>query len=290
MLYVEGGTGLDMLRALAEHLEHPAAAIWDERVNAFHLQNNYRAQDAEAELDRVEGGFEGMPRTHVNCLRGLRHNLKGLAIPDNDGQNREDGTLPIRYWRRYETENYFVTPDVLRHYAYSQYLADDLFTAQERAIIDDALAEVILEKIFDGGADDYGSWVRSPPESGRLIWEAKTEHRKFSDVAEEFFRHLADRPDRPMLLKKSDPHRLVALATLTPAAEWGRRRGMIRRDRGRRRSSPPPGQSQGLAGAAGLGWPSAMALALSAISLAACSAWAATPSSLALASSMAGLA
>lgn len=41
VLYVEGGTDIDMLRGLAERLEHPVAKIWDERVNSFYVQNNY---------------------------------------------------------------------------------------------------------------------------------------------------------------------------------------------------------------------------------------------------------
>lgn len=35
VLYVEGGTDVDMLRALAQRLEHRAAELWDERINTF---------------------------------------------------------------------------------------------------------------------------------------------------------------------------------------------------------------------------------------------------------------
>lgn len=37
VLYVEGGTDVDMLRALAQQLNHPVAAIWDERINSFYV-------------------------------------------------------------------------------------------------------------------------------------------------------------------------------------------------------------------------------------------------------------
>ncbi|MGC8733240.1 MAG: AAA family ATPase, partial [Halothiobacillaceae bacterium] len=114
VLYVEGGTDVDMLRGLAERLQHPVAAIWDERINSFYVQNNYPLQDLDAELERVEGGFGLTPRDHFNGLRRLLPDLKGLAILDNDGHNRQDrddGALQIRYWRRYEAENYFITPE-----------------------------------------------------------------------------------------------------------------------------------------------------------------------------------
>jgi len=222
VLYVEGGTDLDMLRALAQRLDHPAGAIWDERINSFYVQNNYPLQDVQAELERVEGGFGVTPRDHFNGLRNLLPELKGLAILDNDGQNRQDrdeGALKIRYWRRYEAENYFITPDVLRQYALSHYPADDLFSAQGQAAVEEALTEVVTEMVFDGNADDYRLWSESPLDAARLVWEAKTERRKLSAVAEEFFRRLAHKLSAPMLLKKGELHALVPRAVLTPTAE-----------------------------------------------------------------------
>lgn len=222
VLYVEGGTDVDMLRALAERLNHSAAEIWDERVNTFYVRNNHPSQDADAELERVEGGYGNKWQDHFNGLRGLLPKLLGLAILDNDGQNRQDrveGNLDIRYWRRYETENYFVTPDLLRNFARSQYPTDDLFTQQAQIAIDDALADVVSRLVFDGVTDDYAEWQRSTPAAARLVWEAKTERRKLSAIAEEFFRVLASKLKSPMLLKKGEFHRLVSDADLSTGAE-----------------------------------------------------------------------
>ncbi|MFN3628759.1 MAG: ATP-dependent nuclease [Casimicrobiaceae bacterium] len=151
VLYVEGGTDVDMLRGLAERLDHPVRKVWDERINCFYVQNNYPLQDAQSELDRVEGGFGITPREHFNGLRSLMPDLRGLAILDNDGQNRQDrdeGALKIRYWKRYEAENYFITPELLREYAYAQYPTDDLFTRQARDAVDEALAETLRDEVF----------------------------------------------------------------------------------------------------------------------------------------------
>lgn len=218
VLYVEGSTDVDMLRALAERSNHPVAKIWDERINTFYVQNNYPQQDTDAELERVEGGFGVTPRDHFNGLRNLLPNLQGLAILDNDGQNRQDrneGALTINYWKRYEAENYFITPDLLRNYALEQYPSDDLFADTYRQAIDEALADVLREQVFDGNDDDLRAWQRSPPESARLIWEAKTERRKLSTVAEDFFRRLANKLGHSMLLTKGELHRLVPHAPLT---------------------------------------------------------------------------
>ena len=222
VLYVEGGTDVDMLRALAERLQHPVADLWDERVNSFYVQNNYPLRDVDAELERVEGGFGLTPREHFNGLRNLLPELRGLAILDNDGQNRQDrdeGALQIRYWRRYEAENYFITPELLRDYAYRQYPADDLFTQQARSQVDEALAETLRDEVFAGSQADYDTWAASPADAARLIWEARTERLKLSAVAESFFRRLAQRVGGAMLLKKGELHRLIPHAKLSAAAE-----------------------------------------------------------------------
>lgn len=214
VLYVEGGTDVDMLRALAERLGHSVARRWDERINSFYVQNNYPDQSLDAELERVEGGFGVTPQQHFNGLRNLLPGLRGLAILDNDGRNRQsmlDGPLKIAYWKRYEAENYFITPTLLRTYASSQYPADDLFAQQTQMVIDEVLDALVLEQVFDGTQADFEAWREASPELSRVLWEAKTERRKLSAFAEEFFRRLAERMAGSLLLRKGELHRLVTL-------------------------------------------------------------------------------
>lgn len=213
VLYVEGGTDIDMLRALAERLNHPASGMWDERINSFYVQNNYPDRSLESELERVEGGFGITPRDHFKGLRDLLPDLKGLAILDNDGRGRQssvEGALTLSYWRRYEAENYFVTPDVLRRYAHSHYADMELFGGF-RVEIEEVLDALILEQIFDAIDADFQAWKQSPAEAARIVWEAKTERVKLSTFAEEYFRRLSARIGGPMPLKKGELHRLVAI-------------------------------------------------------------------------------
>jgi len=211
VLYVEGGTDLDMLRALAERLNHPVAALWDERINSFYVQNNYPVQTLESELERVEGGFGITPKDHFRALRNLVSGLQGIAILDNDGQNRQpfqEGELNIVYWKRYEAENYFITPDVLKRFALEHYQATDLLGGF-REEIEAVVGQLILERIFGNMEADFQTYSTSAPEVARLLWEAKTERLKLSDFAEEFFRRLASKLSHPMILRKGELHRLV---------------------------------------------------------------------------------
>ena len=211
VLYVEGRTDLDMMRALARHLHHPAADCWDEQINAFYVRDNFPDPDLDAELERVEGGFGVTPQQHFFALREMVPNLAGLAILDSDGRERhglDDGGLRIVYWRRYEGENYFVTPEVLRAYAAQRYSDMPLFGQFENEI-DDVLDALILERVFSGRTRDFATWQGLDADAARLVWESSTKDVKLSDFAEEFFRRLADRLGHAMLLRKGELHRLV---------------------------------------------------------------------------------
>lgn len=214
VLYVEGGTDLDMLRALANHLNHPVAKSWDERVNTFYVRDNFPDQDLDAELVRAEGGFGVTPRVHYFAMRQMVPHLVGLAILDGDGKHRsealEDGLTEV-YWSRYEAENYFVTPDVLKEFSMREYSDLPLF-GQHGLDIDAVLDDLVLERVFAGRKRDFETYRQLDPSAGRLLWEARTERIKLSDFAEEFFRRLAHRLSHAMLLRKGELHRLVPFA------------------------------------------------------------------------------
>lgn len=213
VLYVEGGTDVVILRSFAERLEHPVAGIWDERVNSFYVQNNYPESTTDSELERVEGGFGVTPREHFNGLRKLLPELKGLAILDNDGRGREsrtEGALKLSYWRRYEAENYFITPELLRRHATSGFEEMELF-ASFRPQIDGVIDRLVKQFVFQDEDSDFRAWKDSPADSARVIWEAKTERLKLSQFAEEFYRRLAEETGGQMLLRKGELHRLIPL-------------------------------------------------------------------------------
>jgi hypothetical protein len=219
VFYVEGGTDVDILRALAVKLNHPLASVWDENANVYFVENNYPEESMDSQLEQVEGGFGITAKDHFNQLRKLLPGLRGLAILDNDGRARQDfddQSLRIRYWKRYEVENYFVTPHLLLEYVEKMNLGLGLFDAVNTDQADGVLSELIQEQVFGGDRNDYLVWKHSASDAGRLIWEAKTQNIKLSTFAEEFFRRLRDRTGLDMLLTKGEFHRLVEFAD----SEW----------------------------------------------------------------------
>ena len=215
VLYVEGHTDLDILLALAKRLDHPAADSWDDRINVFYVQDNFPGPEPQldSEIERVEGGFGVTPRDHFFALREMLPELHGLAILDRDRSERTDtdaGGLTVRYWRRYEIENYFITPAVLKQYAKHAYSSDwPLFVEQFAIEFDEVLDALILERVFSGRAPDFATWRGLDVEAARLLWNASTERIKLSSFAEAFFRQVAERLGHAMLLRKGDLHQLV---------------------------------------------------------------------------------
>lgn len=215
VLYIEGRTDLDILRALANHLDHSAATAWDEQINVYFTQDNHPDKNVDSEIERVEGSFGLTPRDHFHLLDRTLPGLKGLAILDSDKSNRDDtseGRLETIYWRRYEIENYFVTPDILKEFALNKYSEGPLFRSNYESEVGATLDDLILERVFENADQDFLDWQGSNENLKRLVWDAKTAQIKLSDFAESFFRALAQRLGHSMLLRKRDLFRLIEFA------------------------------------------------------------------------------
>jgi ABC-type cobalamin/Fe3+-siderophores transport system ATPase subunit len=221
VVYVEGSTDLDMLRALAVKLGHPLAKVWDDKLNVYYVQNTHPDPTVEMEIEQVEGGFGIAPREHYLGLLKLIPGLLAVGILDNDGKGRQgfkEQGLDVVYWRRYEAENYFITPELLERYAVRQYQGMELFDAFRNQIAA-TMKTLLVERVFGGSEADYETYRRLDAAAAKLIWETKTERLKLSDMAEEFFRRLSAAVSMPMLLRKGELHELVKDVEATISVE-----------------------------------------------------------------------
>jgi ABC-type branched-subunit amino acid transport system ATPase component len=212
VLYVEGSTDIDMLRAFARKLSHPAADLLDEegRLNVYYLQDNFPgpARDDHEQLERVEGGFGLSARQHFHAIRSMLASLRGLAIYDHDGTPRKEsdgGGLTELQWRRYEPENYFVNPQSLERWVEKQLGQEELFASSREEVMDAMLAEFV----FNDEPEDLDAYLRADLPTRKALWRAKTQHLKLSRFAEEYFRRIAHTTATPMLLRKGLLHELV---------------------------------------------------------------------------------
>ena len=130
---------------------------------------------------------------------------------DGDGKDRDNQSesgLQVVFWSRYEIENYFITPEVLREYAMEYYRLSPQFSIVEIEI-QSVLDNLILERVFKGSDMDMNTWKSLRGDAARLVWDTRTERVKLSDFAEEFFRRLAEGLGDSILLRKGELYKLV---------------------------------------------------------------------------------
>ncbi|MFM9073563.1 MAG: ATP-dependent nuclease [Cyanobium sp.] len=210
VLYLEGSTDLAMLRAFADRLRHPVRDLITDgsQLNVYYLQDNRPepGQSPEDLLDAVEGAFGEKARDHFYALRRLLPDLRGLEILDNDNrglQNSQEGGFIRLPWKRYELENYIVTPQLLMEWA--QPTVADLFADQRAAI----LSQLLLDSVFASNDADFQNYLQANPSTQSTLWRAQTQTQKLSLLAEEFFRRVAQATATPILLRKTDLYRLI---------------------------------------------------------------------------------
>ena len=210
VLYLEGSTDLAMLRAFADRLGHPVRdQIADgAHLNVYYLQDNRPAagQSPDELLDAVEGAFGQKARDHFFALRNILPELRGLEIIDSDNRGLLEssaGGFSRLPWKRYELENYLITPDLLMEWMHVDGV--DLFADHRQAILDGLL----LEKIFDNNQADFENYSQANTSTQNTIWRAQTQTRELSLFAEEFFRRCATATGTPIPLRKGDLYQLI---------------------------------------------------------------------------------
>jgi len=114
VLYLEGSTDLDILRAFARKLDHPVLPVLE--APFVHYIGNNQPQPA---------------REHFYGIREAKPDLVGFALFDQINRPlHSEGGLVERMWKRREIENYLCREEVLLAWAEGG-KASDLFTLQD---------------------------------------------------------------------------------------------------------------------------------------------------------------
>jgi hypothetical protein len=154
VLYLEGSTDLEALRILSE------------------VTGNQRAAQAlERPFQRYVFNQPDKARAHFFGLREAFPSLRGIAIFDQGPGVHANPSPPLEVlqWRRRELENYFCSPVLLRRWAESSLMADDLFgrmelqrrkAAMEKAITDNTIPAALRDSSHEfwhtvKASDDY---------------------------------------------------------------------------------------------------------------------------------------
>lgn len=212
LFYIEGSTDIDMLRELADKLKHRAASVLKARLNCYYTRNVGSDNTLENRLDRAAGAF-GNFLTHYHAIKRFVPDLRALAIFDSDNQNKHDDQkddLAVCYWRLYELENYFITPEVLCHFAKAHFneTAGELFqptlSGAFRAVVDQCL----LNSVFDDDQQQLAEYHKASVGLKKTLLKSV----KMSSFSEHVFSVFAEQQHQPPLLNKGEFYRLVRFA------------------------------------------------------------------------------
>lgn len=208
ILYIEGSTDIEILRTFSEKINHSSSEILNGKLNCYYTQNISPEDNLDNRLDRVGGAF-GNFKAHFHTLKRFEPSLKGLALLDGDGQQRNDelgNDLAICYWKNYELENYFISPDVLIKFAKDQFnqggvLFEPHNSREFKSIVD----KVLLEDVFGRDPEQLIEFHNASLGLKRTLLRSV----KMSEFAEKVFMEFATKLKQPTLLNKGEFYKLI---------------------------------------------------------------------------------
>ena len=158
---------------------------------------------------------------HFYSLKQAIPRLKGIAIFDSDGKaknDQKDEDFCVLYWKRYELENYFITPKTIFTYIKEYYKNDkntlwEIETEIMKEIIYDEVLRIIFRDKDEKGWNDYK--ILSEDLQDTLFQNSLT-NTKMSDFAERVFKKFSERTGRS-LLRKGDFYILIDFLEKIPS-------------------------------------------------------------------------
>lgn len=151
ILYLEGSTDFDLLKAWAGVLDHPLNR-WFNGLPFWH--NNQGRSPNEA-------------RAHFFALKAIRPNLKAVLLLDGDNRNMPDREitadgLTILRWERYEAESYLLHPESLKRFLNAE--KEPLFAKPAMDYLQDQLPPAFFHSPLEVSA-----FLRAEPASKTLL-------------------------------------------------------------------------------------------------------------------------
>ncbi len=208
ILYVDGSTDIEMLRALAKKLNHSAYDVLSGKINYYYTKNDCPENSLDNQLERIGGAFTNF-RKHFSTLRRCVQNLKGLAILDSDARELQDeiqDDLAVVYWKNYELENYFINPEVILNYICSLYEKNaTLFRDQQHQTMERIINRCLLNQVFKGDAGQLSEFLKA----SKKLQQTVLKNIKMSSFTEQVFEQYAQESQQPILLNKGEYYQLV---------------------------------------------------------------------------------
>lgn len=212
VFYLEGTTDKQNLISLAEHIQHPLANILLDKVFVYYTQS----PDSENIEFEMNAGYYQTHKKHFSALKPLIEDLKGIAFFDNDNQNRQpedmDNGLKIRFWKHYELENYFISPNSVEKFVQNFYISsgnNGLFLESDMLKFKSIFEEFFLSPIFDNNKIVLNVYSNSNSNEKIELYKNSSKNKKVSTLLENVFEQLAITNNDSIILRKGDFYKII---------------------------------------------------------------------------------
>ncbi len=221
ILYVEGTSDKDMLKAFAQKFQHPVLEIFNERLHFFYTQNVNPENSLENELERKSGNFSNF-KNHFYAIKKTVPEFKGFAIFDGDNQHKSDeidNQLGVFYWKRYELENYFITPATIIAFVKNELIlkyGGGLFINDKIEILKKCIEVELILPILNGNINALNELKELKPNLQNIQIENLAVNHKMSQLLENVLKKYALLQSEPILLSKSEFYKIIVYLESIP--------------------------------------------------------------------------
>ncbi len=209
ILYVEGSTDLANLKSLARKLKHRAYEILSGKLNYYYTQDTVPDNSLEKHLDRIGGAYSKNYKQHFYTLKHFVGEFKGIAVFDSDDRDIRDmieSDLAVVYWKNYELENYFITPELILKFIETRYESEaPLFKSPAYSLMKEIIDQRLLIEVFSNDKNQ----LREFRQSSKNLRRTLLRNLKMSKFTDQVFEEFAKSQNQPILLKKGEFHQLI---------------------------------------------------------------------------------
>jgi predicted ATPase len=213
ILYLEGTTDKQILQAPAEKLNHPLQYVLMDKIFVYYTQSPDISHTEWSDNVAIADYYYAHKR-HFQAIMPIVENLKGIALLDNDNKNVQDetkGNLTTLFWRWYEIENYFITPQSVLAFAETYFIQRDgaLFAPVALNKFNITLEKHLLLPIFNNNVQAILQYQALPTALKQEIYNTQSARKKASELLTNVFEDFAKQENQSVLLRKGEFYQII---------------------------------------------------------------------------------
>ena len=159
ILFVEGQTDFDILRAWANALEHPVQEWFNDNNAYWHNMHGNNTTEA---------------KKHLAALQATFFEMKGFILIDSDGKpNKTHGfdnnmhNIILKQWARYEIENYLVYPAAIQRLIQKEQQKLGLFAPPNESL--KKMEGIMPPDYFNDPLNDPSGYLQAAKSSEKIL-------------------------------------------------------------------------------------------------------------------------